>query len=369
MVPFINLTLGLWKTPKEQGFKLACKTLNVLSTSHACMWKENTFCFSPNFQNPHPSMASLKMGLSLAVRWSSLGCISRGFVISIHVNIYFFSQIFMISNFRKDNSSFFLPLKFPRVLRGRDPILRLGPMGPKSDAFMSHAVGSVCKTSANVGECRAFLGVETCRETQNCRHFWNRVGFSRLKSANCHRDRGNPGHETQNCRFGLASGRLASKVSIVTGIRGGRGHEMQNFRHFWTCVWSPRSRVPTVTGIGGIVVAKRRTVVTFRLALGRRVSRVPTVTGIGGIVDAKRRTVVTFGFALGRRVSKVSIVTGIRGGRNRKTQNCRHVWTCIGSPRFKSANRHRDPRGRGRETQNGRHFWTCVLNYVVSTFN
>ena len=55
------------------------------------------------------------------------------------------------------------------------------------------------------------------------------------------------------------------------------------------------SKVPTVTGIGGVVVAKRRTVVTFGLVSGLRVSKVPTVTGIGGVVVAKCRTVVTFG--------------------------------------------------------------------------
>ena len=39
-------------------------------------------------------------------------------------------------------------------------------------------------------------------------------------------------------------------------------------------------KVSTVTGIGGVLVAKRRTVVTFGLAHGR-VSKVPTLTGIG----------------------------------------------------------------------------------------
>ena len=47
--------------------------------------------------------------------------------------------------------------------------------------------------------------------------------------------------------------------------------------------------------------AKRRTVVTFGLALGLRVSKVSTVTGMGGVVVAKCRTVITFGLALGLR--------------------------------------------------------------------
>ena len=76
------------------------------------------------------------------------------------------------------------------------------------------------------------------REAQNCRHFWTRVWSSRFKSANCHRDRWGPGREPQNCH------------------------------HFWTRVWSSRSKipkVPTVTGIGGVLVANRRSVITFGL--------------------------------------------------------------------------------------------------------
>ena len=61
------------------------------------------------------------------------------------------------------------------------------------------------------------------------------------------------------------------------------------------------TKVSTVTGIGGVVVAKRRTVVTFGLVSLRRVSKVSTVTGIGGVVVAKPRTVVTFGLVAGER--------------------------------------------------------------------
>ena len=46
------------------------------------------------------------------------------------------------------------------------------------------------------------------------------------------------------------------------------------------------------------MAAKRRTVVTFGLALGLRVSKVSTATGMGGVVVAKCRTVITFGLAL-----------------------------------------------------------------------
>ena len=114
------------------------------------------------------------------------------------------------------------------------------------------------------------------------------------------------------------------------------------------------------------MVAKRRTVVTFGLALGPRVSKVSTVTGIGGILVAKRRSVVTFGLALGRRASKASVITGLgkdpapnaelsslldgccvlaiqkrqqsqgSGGPGREMQNCRRFWTCVRSPRLKT---------------------------------
>ena len=79
--------------------------------------------------------------------------------------------------------------------------------------------------------------------------------------------------------FGLAPGPPVSKVSTVAGIRGGPGRETQNCRHFWTCSWSSRlksvnshlgrgsgpcvAQVSTVTGIGGVLVVKRRPVVAF----------------------------------------------------------------------------------------------------------
>ena len=47
------------------------------------------------------------------------------------------------------------------------------------------------------------LFLEPCihrREAQNCRDFWTRVGTSRLKSVNSHRDRKGPGRERQICR-------------------------------------------------------------------------------------------------------------------------------------------------------------------------
>ena len=58
----------------------------------------------------------------------------------------------------------------------------------------------------------------------------------------------------------------------------------------------------TDTGAGGVLVAKRRTVVASGLSLGRRIPKVSTKRGTGGVVVAKCRTVVTFG--LGRKTQK-----------------------------------------------------------------
>ena len=308
------------------------------------------------------------------------------------------------------------------------------------------------------------------RETQNCRHFWTRLGSLRLKSVDSHRDWGGSWSRnaelsslldssrvfaSQKCQqsqglggvvvakrrtvvtFGLVSGFRVSKASTVTG-REGRGRETQNCRHFWTRLGSLRlksvnshrdwggswsrnaelsslldssrvfaSQKPQQSQVGKVVVAKRRTVVTFGLVSGLRVSKVSTVTGIGGgrgretqncrhfwtrlgfsrlkslnshrsgrswsrnaelsslldssrvfasqkcqqsqglggVVVAKRRTVVTFGLVSGFRVSKASTVTG-RESRGRETQNCRHSWTRLGSSRLKSVNSHRDREGR-----------------------
>ena len=81
-----------------------------------------------------------------------------------------------------------------------------------------------------------------------------------------------------------------------------------------------------------------------------------TVTGIREVLVAKRRTIVTFGLASGLRVSKVSTLTGIRGVGGRERQNRRHFWPRLGSSRLKSVNSHRDPGGPGRETQNCHRF-------------
>ena len=105
-----------------------------------------------------------------------------------------------------------------------------------------------------------------------------------------------------------ASVRECRRVSRIVGSRkSSRNAELSSL--FTLSV----IKVSTVTGIGGVMVAKPRTVVTFGLVSGLRVSRVSTVTGIGGVIVAKRRTVVTFGLASDLCVSRVSTVTGIGG--------------------------------------------------------
>ena len=78
----------------------------------------------------------------------------------------------------------------------------------------------------------------------------------------------------------------------------------------------------SVKGHRGVVVAKRRNVVTFGLAFSFCVSKVSTVTGIGRVVVAKHRTVATFGLALGRRVSRV-VTFGLAVGEKREERDSR----------------------------------------------
>ena len=90
----------------------------------------------------------------------------------------------------------------------------------------------------------------------------------------------------------FASVRKRSQASAAENRR-----ETQNCRR-----WRLRvSKALTVTGTGGVLVAKCRTVVTFGLALGPQVTKVSTVTGIGGVVVAKCRTVALLDLVAKRR--------------------------------------------------------------------
>ena len=115
------------------------------------------------------------------------------------------------------------------------------------------------------------------------------------------------------------------------------------------------------------MVTEHRSVVTFLHLV--RLTKVPTVTGIGGVLVAKRKTVITVGFVLGRRISRVPTVTKIGGVLGRETQNRRHSWVCVWLSQLKSANNHRDRRDPGRETQTCRHFWTSVGSSHLKSAN
>ena len=143
---------------------------------------------------------------------------------------------------------------------------------------------------------------------------WPRIHTELSFFGNCHRDREGLGRKTQICR------------------------------HFWTRTWSPRFNSVHNHKDRGVLVTKRRCAVSFGLAFGRRVLKVATVTRIGRVLVAKRRSVVTswsphvksvnnhkdrrvlvakrrtivsFGLALGR---KMATITGIGGSLSQKAE-------------------------------------------------
>ena len=78
------------------------------------------------------------------------------------------------------------------------------------------------------------------RDTQNCRHFWTRLGSSRLKSVNSHRDWGGPGRDAELSSLLDSSRVFASQKCQQSQGSGGPGREAQNCRHFWTRLGSSR---------------------------------------------------------------------------------------------------------------------------------
>ena len=175
------------------------------------------------------------------------------------------------------------------MLHRRVPVLKLGSRGPggeqKSLRLCPHAFAKRLQAPVSVAY---FLGVEKSsgnaerssllnsrrvsasqecqqsqesggpgRETQNCRHFWTRVGSSRLKSISSHRNRQGRGRETQNCR------------------------------QLWIGIGSSCFKSSNIHGDWGFVVAKRRTTVAFGLAFGRRVSKVPTGVARGVVLSLR----------------------------------------------------------------------------------
>ena len=124
--------------------------------------------------------------------------------------------------------------------------------------------------------------------------------------------------------FGLVPGLRVLKVSNVSTVfnrhrdRGGPGRETQNWRHFWTRLGSSRLKsvkcvnsIQQSQGSGGSWSRNAELsslLDSSRVFASQKCQQYSTVTGIGGVLVAKRRTVVTFGLVSGLRVSKVSTV-------------------------------------------------------------
>ena len=87
------------------------------------------------------------------------------------------------------------------MLRRRVPVLRLGSRGPGGDARSLRLWTQACASVRGASHLR-----RTCRrnqnrrETQNCRHFWTRLGSSRLKSVNSH-SQGSGGSWSRNAEL------------------------------------------------------------------------------------------------------------------------------------------------------------------------
>ena len=133
---------------------------------------------------------------------------------------------------------------FSRMRSRRVPVLRLGSRGPGGDArslrLCSQSVRKRSQSSASVRN--RSRRVAHAGEAKIVAKRRTVVTFYVLhyKNVNSHRDRGGRGRETQAVvTFGHVSALRVSKAL-------------------------------TVTGIGGVVVAKPRTVVTFGLASGER---------------------------------------------------------------------------------------------------
>ena len=158
------------------------------------------------------------------------------------------------------------------------------------------------------------------RETQSCRHFWTCVWSARFKSVNSRRDRGLLVAKRRSVAiFGHVLRLRISKVSTVTGIGGGPGRETQNCRHSWSRVWSSRLKRVNSHGDRGVVVARRRAVVSLGLAFGLRVSNVSN--------SHRDRAVVA--------------------------QSCRHFWICFGEEKKQRREEKREAIGEGERERRG----------------
>ena len=206
-----------------------------------------------------------------------------------------------------------------RTLRRRVPVLRLGSRNPgddqKSLRFCPQAFASVRKPLQGFASLR--------KPSRVSRLFGNRTSsrnaelshFLRLAFQNCQQSQGSGGVVVPKRRavvtFGFASCRRVPKVS-VTGIGRGSGRETQICRHFWVCPLSSCAKSANRHRDRRVHGRERRTVVTFGFALHLRVSKVPTGTGIGGFVVANAE--------LSSRLGLPPVVA---------CQTCEHAWSAL----------------------------------------
>ena len=252
----------------------------------------------------------------------------------------------------------------------RVPVLTLGSRGPGGDAKSLRCVRKAsAKRSQSVRKASAIVRNRSQRvghagESTESKIVAKRrtvVTFyvSHYKSVNSHGDRGGRGVVVAKRRtvvtFGLVLHLRVSKVSTVTGIGGvvvswSRNAELSSLLDS-SCIFASQ-KCQQSQGSGGVVVAKRRTVVTFGLVSALRVSKVSTVTGIAGVVVSRSRNAELSSLLDSSRLFAFQKCQQSRGSggswcRGRETQNCRHFWTRLASSRFKSVNSHGDRGGRG----------------------
>ena len=197
--------------------------------------------------------------------------------------------------------------KFSRMRSRRVPVLRLGSRGPGGDA----------------------RSLRLCSQA-------SAIVPNRPQSSAIVRNRSQAFAERRTC-VGLASDlpetKIVAKRRTVVAFyvsyhrhRGGFAELSSLLDSSWVFASQKCQQTQGSQGSWSRSAELSYTVITFELVSGLRISKVSTDTGIAGVVVAKRRTVVY----------------------------CHHFWTRLGSSRLKSVNSHRDRRGRGRETQNCR---------------
>ena len=162
--------------------------------------------------------------------------------------------------------------------------------------------------------------------------------------------------------FAIVRKRPQASAVRRTCRRDENRRETQNCHHFLRFV---SQKCQQSQGIGGVVVAKRRTVITFYVSCLKSVN---SHRGSGGSWSRNAELSSLFDSSRVFASQKCQPSQG-SGGRGRETQNCRHFWLLLGSSRLKSVNRHRDRGGRGRETQNCRHFWTLLGSSRLKSVN